>query len=179
MDIVFRSGIYPKDLAGKRVLDLGCGPTGRFVRYLRDHGVDAYGLDSRPVARSSFLMQAEANEIPQPSSPYDRIFVHYAVFRLGVSGFSEPLINQGRLTEEENYLNLLVMMKILDQMNKVTQPGSQAIIVPYSDELEDFLLPYSCTIENILNNPIASLITNILYANKLCPALVQRLIINY
>lgn len=179
-DIVDRLGIQLPGLAGKKVLDLGCGPTGKFVHFLRSHGVEAYGLDSRSVVSSPFLMQAEADEIPQPDSPYHLITAHFSVFRLGVSGFINSLMQQKRLTTEINDMNLFAMEQILEQMAWVSQPGSKAIIVPFPDALSDFLQQYTFIVEDFFSDAQTSqLASMIIDGINPCPALRQRLIISY
>lgn len=75
-------GHDPKEFAGKKVLDIGCGG-GALVTDLRVAGVDAYGIDVvlDPASRgSSFLFQRDALHTGFEDSSVDVVISNLSIF---------------------------------------------------------------------------------------------------
>jgi len=78
-----KTGVAPKDLAGKLVLDAGCGG-GRYTRVSADHGAFVVGVDrSRAVEKARMLtegspnvelVQADLTKLPFRPETFDLVF---------------------------------------------------------------------------------------------------------
>lgn len=68
-----------KPYAPKRMLDVGCG-IGYFVKYCRDQGIEAYGIDFAPALKEHWWRQlswyiiADAKNIPFSDNYFDLVF---------------------------------------------------------------------------------------------------------
>lgn len=58
MEFLFASGLHPKDLRGKKILDFGCG-TGRVSRFLALTGAYVVGYDPTPECIEQSMIEAE------------------------------------------------------------------------------------------------------------------------
>ncbi len=81
---------FAKQVLGKgRVLDLGCGP-GQIGRYLRDQGVDAFGIDLSPgmveLARQTHpgmeFQQGDMRALPLPDNALAGIAAFYSIIHI-------------------------------------------------------------------------------------------------
>ena len=78
-----KTGVHPRELAGLRVLDAGCGG-GRYSRLVGDHGANVLGVDlSTAVDKASALCaelpnvqiaQADLLDLPVAESAFDLVF---------------------------------------------------------------------------------------------------------
>ncbi|OYD09559.1 class I SAM-dependent methyltransferase [Paludifilum halophilum] len=59
------------------ILDIGCGSQGRLVRYFRDQGLEAYGVD-RHVIQDLYLFEADWFEFPFLKNTWGTILSHMA-----------------------------------------------------------------------------------------------------
>ena len=109
--IIHHLGLNIEGLKGKRLLDIGCGPKGQFVKYLRNKGIEAWGIDRllEDTEKREFLLQAEAIEIPDLGGKFDIAIAHFSSFRLGNSFFIDYGIQNDTLNSKVNEKNLIVV----------------------------------------------------------------------
>lgn len=132
---------------GSRVLDLGCGATANLVRYLREKGVDAEGLDSEfddnvvhGHRKIPYLMRAEASAIPRPDEHYSAVISHYAAFIPGTvryaSKFAREIERRIPLKERTTDVQeFQAQERILQEALRVLNEGGKLIITPLPDYL--------------------------------------------
>jgi 2-polyprenyl-6-hydroxyphenyl methylase/3-demethylubiquinone-9 3-methyltransferase len=101
-----RAALEP--LAGKRVLDLGCGK-GRFAAHLRSAGAEVFGIDlsAAMLAGASYLprVRGSARRLPFAASAFDAV-VAIEVFE-----------------------HLAEVDSVLGEMRRVVRPGGAVVIV--------------------------------------------------
>jgi SAM-dependent methyltransferase len=101
--------VDPDSWGGQKILDIGCGKFGYFVRQLRGHGVEAYGIDKNLQTLSDeapYLFQGDLRAMPFADEQFDRIFATHTVF----SSFYE-----GK--------NPVFMRESLEEVMRVLKPG--------------------------------------------------------
>lgn len=65
------------ELKGARVIDFGCGEEGTLVRFLRERGIDAFGIDPRaPDENYFFRKMAGVGDTPLEENSYDLVTAH-------------------------------------------------------------------------------------------------------
>jgi SAM-dependent methyltransferase len=70
----------PNALRGRRILDTGSG-SGAFVRDLRAHGIEAYGIDLvPPLDPLPGLIRGDATLLPFANGSFDHVYSHYNIF---------------------------------------------------------------------------------------------------
>jgi SAM-dependent methyltransferase len=69
-------------LRGLRILDVGSGSDGAFVRDLREQGIDAYGIDLvAPFSRNAGgLVQGDAMQLPFQTQSFDHVYSSFSIF---------------------------------------------------------------------------------------------------
>ena len=96
-------GVHPADLH-QPVLDIGCGTEGALVHYLREHGVNAVGIDLS-VPGEPPLIQADWMTFAYGDGRWGSILAHMS--------FTNHFVLQDRWSEEQAERYGLVYMKIL------------------------------------------------------------------
>ena len=126
--------IYPdeivsaENLAGKKILDLGCG-NGAFVKGLREEGYEAYGIDLFLEDSSidpPYLTRQDLTELDFANSIFDRVFCTYVLIKR--EEFDQDFFVKG-----------------LSEALRVTKPGGEIYLCPValSDaEVAELLKPF-------------------------------------
>lgn len=89
-------GLDIGSLSGKKVLDIGCGRSARLVRYLKERGIHAEGIDEE-VWADQYTMKKDWRKIPREDGSYDVVVSHMALSILG----SALTVSVGKITKNE------------------------------------------------------------------------------
>ena len=129
-------GIKENELKGK-ALDIGCGKTGDFVKFLRNNNVDAYGIDI-DCEDSDYLEQEDWLQKEYEENAYDLITAHLT--------FSKHFVNCNASEEdsEEHIEYAKAYMKILNSL----KIGGKWHYVPAITFIEEFLPEDKYMVEN-------------------------------
>lgn len=104
-----------EEMRGKKILDLAGGGEGRLVKDLRQHEIDAYGVDlltDSPNDRE-YLFKGDAKKLPFKDNDFDLIYNAWSMF---------DALYMGRETSRD-------LVQILNEIHRVLRPGGRVRIM--------------------------------------------------
>jgi len=150
------NNLGPQNLSGaSSVLDVGCGPNGRFVHYLLGQGIFAEGLD-RTVVEDIHFMNGDCKRIPRADHSYDLVTFHMvqAFFKGRHDFFNKALeivLAEGKRLRQHNKRELkesalrkmnrdyaaekIKMIATIDEAVRVLRPEGKIIVWPFPSKL--------------------------------------------
>lgn len=110
--------------SGAKAIDLGCG-TGSNTIYMAEHGLEATGVDSEPLAIERAQARAESSGVPA------RFLVDDLLGKTKTLGTGyQFLFDRGCY----HYVRLIDAQAYLDTLERLTQPGSLLMVLAGSSE---------------------------------------------
>ena len=111
----------PKEMAGLKILDFGCGD-GDVVNTLRRFGVDAFGLDiylTPKQRKKTYFTMADGQRTPYPDNQFDIVMSTWSAFTYLMYD-----AGNGKIGAHEN------AVAILQEMIRITKKGGVIRISP-------------------------------------------------
>jgi len=128
-------------LRGKKVLDVGCGREANLVRYLREKGIEAEGIDSKAPAGDWFIRQNVTNEYPWEGSimrgnnEYDLVISNCVNILADTFSSHQVAVTVPLWREVEDTKKMA--RSILSEMIRVVKPGCKVLMSPFLDKLDE------------------------------------------
>lgn len=129
------------DLAGKTILDLGCG-SGSLVGMFNERGASACGIDISSTfvetakSRNLRVAQASMHQLPFPDEAFDGVVSHYALNYLPHKGQSMSLQEQYRVLRPNGVVVFSYMHPFFMRMSRY-----QELSPHYSPVIENYFRP--------------------------------------
>lgn len=141
-------GLDPAQMQGERLVDLACG-NGALVHWLREHGIDAHGIDVRAPSGPYFTQRMITGRGQQYGIPVRTSTLHYVTSFQNIVLNNAFRLNREMWVRDHKGFGLAIAERLYDQyleeadamiaeIGRVLIPGGQGRIYP---PLFDDLLP--------------------------------------